>query len=395
MPPSSGKSLAGGRRDICAIFRWILTNREKSCADGRNKTNRFFIPGYGDYSGISVTPDRSKEPEFFAGRQSPSSQDSGILLFRPATLVALTALIVFLIAYLAFSAGLFGTARETAVPPGVCGEMVVQYTNTYFAEPGTPASLVSVQADGNVYNITIRSRSENMTLYTTSDCTFLFPMAIDMRNSRAASSSPARQQQNFKRSSRPSVDLYVMAFCPYGTQAETAMVPVEKLLGSKADFRIRYIASVSGSTADTVQSLHGPREAEEDLRQACINRNYPAQFWEYVNRFDQQCYPLAQDAAAFSACSRNLTVSLNMDPEKITSCSTGPDGLAVLKADEADAGANGATASPALLINGVTYAGARTPEAFKTAICNSFDTMPSECNTTLSSTAASSSGGTC
>ena len=58
-----------------------------------------------------------------------------------------------------------------------------------------------------------------------------------------------------------------MSFCPYGTQAETAMLPVVNLLGAKATITVQYIANVSGTTAASVVSLHGPSEAMEDLRQ--------------------------------------------------------------------------------------------------------------------------------
>jgi hypothetical protein len=49
--------------------------------------------------------------------------------------------------------------------------------------------------------------------------------------------------------------------------------------------------------------------------------------------------------------------------------------------------------SPTLIINGQVYTGARTPEAYKEAVCSHFDTPPAECGTTLSSQAATSSGG--
>ncbi len=114
-----------------------------------------------------------------------------------------------------------------------------------------------------------------------------------------------------------------------------------------------------------------------------------------MSQFDQQCYPSWQDPTALDTCRQNVTASLKMDAADITSCATGPDGLGLLKADETDADASGASASPTLIINGVEYTGARTPEAYRQAICTSFDTAPPECNTTLSATAEASGGGGC
>jgi protein-disulfide isomerase len=77
----------------------------------------------------------------------------------------------------------------------------------------------------------------------------------------------------------------------------------------------------------------------------------------------------------------------------IDTCATSADNIALLRVDEVEAESNSATASPTLLVNGVTYTGARTPEGYKQAICNSFDTAPAECNTTLSSASAAAAGG--
>jgi glutaredoxin len=194
------------------------------------------------------------------------------------------------------------------------------------------------------------------------------------------------------KSARPTVDLYVMSFCPYGTQAETAMGPVVDLLKSKADIRIRYLTTISGTTVDSVTSLHGPAEAKEDLRQICINKYYPEQYWSYVNAFNQQCYPSWRNATVLDSCQKNTTAALSIDSAKIDTCAEGSEGITLLKADEAAAGNDHARVSPMLFINGVLYSGARTPDAYKQGICNAFETVPAECSTVVSSSSASASG---
>lgn len=195
------------------------------------------------------------------------------------------------------------------------------------------------------------------------------------------------------KSARPSVDLYVMSFCPYGTQAEAAMGPVAGLLGSKADFRIRYVTTVSGSTADSVRSLHGPAEAGEDLRQICISKYYPDRFWSYLDTFNTLCYPSWQNATALSSCRTNTTTALSMNTTTIDGCATGAEGIALLEADEAEADRNQVRASPTVIINGVLYSGYRTPEAYKEAVCSAFEATPPECSTVLSSSSGPVSGG--
>lgn len=214
----------------------------------------------------------------------------------------------------------------------------------------------------------------------------------------AAGSAAQKTQQAtpaLVKSARPAVDLYVMSFCPYGTQAEAIMSPVVDLLKSKADIRIRYITTISRTNAGSVNSLHGPAEANEDLRQICINKYYPEKYWAYLNTFNEACYPSWRNATVLASCRKNTTEALFIDNAKIDTCAESAEGLALLRADEAASAKDGASASPMLFINGIQYSGSRTPEAYKQAICNSFDTVPAECSTIVSSASASSATGRC
>ena len=294
-----------------------------------------------------------------------------------------------LVTLLVATSGMFSPAGTTALSPQVCGEKTVQYINTNQITPGNSATLVAVREYHGIYAVDITYSSENVTVYTSRDCSLLFADAINMSTPKAGTSTQAAANK----SARPEVDLYVMAFCPYGTQAETAMKPVVDLLGSDAEFHVRYITSVRGSTPASVQSLHGPAEAQEDLRQVCINKQYKRQYWDYLQLFDQQCYSVAGSSAALAACRQNVTASLGMDDGAITSCAAGNTTVSTLAADEAAADTAGAQGSPTLVINGVTYNGARTPEAYKEAVCNSFTIPPASCNTTLASEGGTATGG--
>ena len=198
-----------------------------------------------------------------------------------------------------------------------------------------------------------------------------------------------------QKSSRPAVDLYVMSFCPYGVQAETAMKPVVALLGTKADFSVHYITSVKNSTVEGIRSLHGIEEAKEDLRQLCVMKYYPDKFWSYIEGINAQCYPGSREPAVLDQCWRNVSVPLGIDAEKVTSCAYSSEGISMIKDDERITTEKQITGSPTLLINGQTYAGQRTPEAYKLAICTSFESLPVECNTVLTTQQAGQAAGAC
>jgi 2-hydroxychromene-2-carboxylate isomerase len=170
------------------------------------------------------------------------------------------------------------------------------------------------------------------------------------------------------------------------------MEPVVDLLGTKADFNVRYIATVNGETVDAIRSLHGLPEAKEDLRQLCLMKSYPDQFWDYLNLFNAQCYPLYQNATQLASCQQNVTTTLGIDNQKIETCASGSEGIALLRADQAITSDLLVTGSPTLFMNGQRYSGQRTAEAYKQGVCARFDTPPAECSVNLSTLAAASSG---
>ena len=320
---------------------------------------------------------------------TPDKQAPVPFFMRKGPLAAILCIVV-LVGILGILAQTTGLGTGQAVPAPQCGQKVIQYLNANVVQQGTAVSLVSAVEDKGLDRVTVLYQSQQITLYATKDCSLLFTNVLNM--SGPGSSRQAASQAAVK-SARPVADLYVMAFCPYGTQAEEAIVPVVNLLGNKADIRIRFITTVSGTTAGSVESLHGTEEAREDLRQACIQEKNPALYWKYLATFDTRCYPVWQNTTALDACRANVTRSLGLQLGDIETCAFGSDGIALLKTDETDANANGATASPTLYINGVEYSGSRSPEAFKEAVCGSFDTPPAECGSALPSSENSPTSG--
>jgi len=298
-----------------------------------------------------------------------------------------------------------GPGASTTIAPQTCGQAVTSYLNANLVQEGTSALLVAVAEKNGVYQITTRYQGRDIQLYATKDCALLFTNTIpiagagdctDQGNTCAPSAvQPTQTMTSPVKSSRPSVELYVMSLCPYGVQAEKVMEPVLDLLKTKADFTVRYIATVQGTGIDTVRSLHGTSEAQEDARQLCIARHFPGKYWNYIALFNEQCYPVATSSDNLGACQKNVTAAAGIVGTTIDACATGSEGIGLLKADEAKATGYGVSGSPTLLINGQEYRGARTPEAYKQAICDHFDVAPSECSTTLPSQGVTGASGGC
>jgi FKBP-type peptidyl-prolyl cis-trans isomerase 2/glutaredoxin len=163
----------------------------------------------------------------------------------------------------------------------------------------------------------------------------------------------------------PTLEVFVMSYCPYGTQMEKALIPAWKLLGSKANIKVRFVS----------YTMHGDQETQENQRQLCL-REETNKFWGYL-----ECFLDAGDSAG---CLNKI----GADSAKIDTCMK-------TKADsywQIDKDLNtkyGVQGSPTVVLDGNVIQPDRSPEAIKQAICEAFANKPSECSQILSATATS------
>lgn len=277
---------------------------------------------------------------------------------------------------------------------------VTDFINGYLMEPGSEVSIKEASEENGMFKIVVNvTEGQEVISYLTKDGKKFFPQVMDIeeiisnseKNDEAAQ-APANTE--IPKQDKAVAELFVMAFCPYGVQAENAMLPVVDLLKDKADIKIRYIASIAGDDINQVSSLHGPIEGIEDARQLCVAKNYDTlTLWKYVNEINQSCYPIySQGDEAYKKCWEAAAKTAKVDVKKISAC-VESEGPALIKAEDEYASSFGVSGSPTLIINGVKFNGSRTADAFKTAICNGFNNPPEECATVLDTVSAAASGG--
>ena len=88
------------------------------------------------------------------------------------------------------------------------------------------------------------------------------------------------------RMGKPTLELFVMSYCPYGVQAEEKLIPIVKEFGDKIDFKLQFIAQEkeepSAQDITPFTSLHGYPEVAENIRQLLIAREYPNRYLDYI-----------------------------------------------------------------------------------------------------------------
>lgn len=88
------------------------------------------------------------------------------------------------------------------------------------------------------------------------------------------------------RMEKPTLELFVMSYCPLGIQAEEKLFPTVKKLGDKINFKLQFIAEekedVTSQNSMPFTSLHGDPEVAEDIRQVLIAKTYPDRYLDYI-----------------------------------------------------------------------------------------------------------------
>ena len=260
---------------------------------------------------------------------------------------------------------------------------------------GTKFEVKDATEENGLYKIpVVISGQPEIDSYMTKDGMKLFPQAIDLAAAEAAASADSAASdtadqaaaKEVPKSAKPVVKLFVMSYCPYGTQMEKGILPVLKTLGSKIDYTLEFVN----------YSMHGDKEIAENLTQYCIEKNEPAKLSNYLTCF------LKKGEGTSDACMQTALVNT----AKVNSCVAETDAKFSVKADAADKSkwsngtyppfnvnaddnqTYGVQGSPTLVINGVeaSVAGRDSASILKT-ICSAFTTPPAECKATLSTTA--------
>jgi len=243
------------------------------------------------------------------------------------------------------------------------------------------ATITGFEDQGDLYALKIYTDGTTYDSYVRKDGSFLFPTALDMNQPiNVTQNNPPAQTNNVPKTNKPVVELFVMSYCPYGDQAEKGILPAVRTLGDNIDFKIRFV----------YYAMHGKKEVDENLRQYCIQAQQSDKYLNYL-----ACFLNAGD-------SPGCVLKANVDQTKLDTCVSASDTqFSVTKNfNDQTSWLNGnfpkfdidlalntkysVGGSPTLIINGLESNAGRDSASYLKAICNTFNTPPSECSTQLS-----------
>ena len=148
------------------------------------------------------------------------------------------------------------------------------------------------------------------------------------------------------RMGKPTLELFVMSYCPFGVQAEEKIIPIVKEFGDKIDFKLQFIAQEkeepSAQDITPFTSLHGYPEVAENIRQLLIAQEYPDRYLDYILCRGKKLDKSWEDCAD----------KLGIDVTKIQELFDSPEAKQLFRENIKRAAELGVRASPTILVDG-------------------------------------------
>jgi len=270
------------------------------------------------------------------------------------------------------------------------GELALDFANNNLLN--TPGTLDSVESVSGLYKVNIDMGGQVLPLYFTKSGDWigqggeLVSILPEKDTNSDTNTDTNTQAQNIPKSDKPVVELFVMSYCPYGTQAEKGILPVVELLGDKIDFSLRFVYYAMHPTQG---------EVEENLREYCIQKEQESKFNDYLSCFlkagdSASCLTEAKiDKTKLNLCISKADKDFQVSENKNDKSKWLSGNYPLFNVDKALNEQYNVAGSPTLVVNGVQANSARDPASYLDTICKAFSdgSVPEECGTELSTTA--------
>lgn len=248
------------------------------------------------------------------------------------------------------------------VSKSTAGQKIVDFAK----EQGVDVKIISVDSKGDLYQVNIEVQGKPSQVYITKDGKNAIFQLVPLESQPTTPTNTPTQEKkqiDIPKTDKPTVDLFVMTYCPYGTQAEKGIIPAIEAIANKASVNIRFVHYF----------MHGDKEEQETYRQICIREEQNEKFLPYL-----KCFLNASD-------SEGCIKSTNVDSAKLGVCIT-DKAKTYYAADSELSNKYGVQGSPTMVINGVQaefYP--RDPTTALKTVCATFNKAPdSECGKALS-----------
>lgn len=255
-----------------------------------------------------------------------------------------------------------------------------EFINKNLLQGETTASISQVAEENGLYKISLKLEDQEFTSFMTRDGKKFFFSGIDMDAAEAEATAGEQTEKDIPKTEKPTVELFVMSYCPFGLQAEKGILPVVNLLRDKIDFQLKFVDYL----------MHGEQEMAENLRQYCVSRSESRKLTDYLACFSRtgkaaECLISEKiDAIKLAACENETDAAYNIKKSFADKALWRKDDYPPFDVFAVDNEKYDVSGSPAFVVNGTMVSPKRDAESLKKMICGAFIDEPAECATGLS-----------
>ena len=211
---------------------------------------------------------------------------------------------------------------------------------------------------------------------------FKYDPNIEACSTDCNASPSCKKLLSCNKTDKPKVELFVMAYCPFGTQAEKGILPAINALWNKIDFSVKFVN----------YDMHKDEwSIEEDTLQHCIQKVEKNKYIPYLTCFldkwdSKWCIAKTKlDMNKINACIKETDKKYHITENKNNTASYVSGRFPRYEVDDELNKKYGVQGSPTLVINGIkVQPTSRSPQAYLNAICKAFKNPPAECKKQLS-----------
>ena len=242
---------------------------------------------------------------------------------------------------------------------------------------------IDLKGETKLYSVEVKSGNTTDKLLMDAEGNKFYAPVLDIeqieKQKKEAEASAKVSDSN--KSDKPKVELFVMSYCPYGTQTEKGILPVLNKLGDKIDAKIRFVN----------YAMHPSKgEVQENLLQYCVQKEEPAKFNSYLGCFlekgdsDGCLKRVGINKKDLKQClddtDKKYQITKNLKDKKSWLNGYFPRFLI----DDELNKKYGVQGSPTLIVNGQKVETGRDSQSLLNAICSGFKNPPKECKEKMS-----------
>lgn len=245
-------------------------------------------------------------------------------------------------------------------------------------------SFDSLKEVSGVYQFNLTINDQKYASYISKDGKLLFPSVVklDVTPTTTPGQTTNTDQpkkltcKDIKKSKSANLTAYVVSQCPYGLQMQRVFkTAINEQTELEKFLSVKYIGAIENGK---ITSMHGDKEAQENLRQICIREEQKTLYWPYVS-----CY---MQAGKSEECLANSGV----DTSVLSSCISDKNkGLKYAQADFTLANKFKVSGSPTLVANNSQVVsefdfGGRVANSMQDIVCCGSESQPSFCQNKIS-----------